>query len=319
LQLAIEFCEHENSAGLRVSDFQKAENIFNSPSYGHGCPISSRKMVPIMSAKVVVMEEGPEINLLKTISSERISEMAIEPLDPTCFRHYANYDNDLTQNEDILGSSNYSCLNSSQDRNFSGENFDIHEEDSSSPYFANKSRINLRQDDLSEKYKTDDDEKFKDDEVEVLKTVGRLRAEGYCLKEDKLISSNQNLENVFEIDNLKLRPVKISAKWQAYVKVLTEYFLSSSMDNESEVNFGSHTERIKQKARNARCFFAIVTDIQQNGALPCLNVICDFLCDYLRGQLLPVTPKGLKLAAAIIDAFVCCPVKLNNLQVSYFN
>jgi len=81
--LALQFSHHENATSLRTSDFAKAEEILNHPSYGNRSNLREAAFIPIPQVNVVVRSEGPTVDLLATIESSNNSEMLVEDTQPS--------------------------------------------------------------------------------------------------------------------------------------------------------------------------------------------------------------------------------------------
>lgn len=117
----MQFSEHGDSSALRVLDFSRAEDSLNSPSFGHKSSYPFPGLKTIGAAKISVFDEGPEIDLLATSRSSKVSEIEVEDLDPTLFRtepYKAYYTTDTTDFDDSTEVGEYEGSRTAADTSF---------------------------------------------------------------------------------------------------------------------------------------------------------------------------------------------------------
>jgi hypothetical protein len=312
----MQFSEHENAAGLRVLDFNKAEKSLNRVSYGHKYNNFPECFRPIPGSEgLSVVDEGPEIDLRVTLASNEVSELVVEDVDPTLFVHYATYSDDLTEQLDLgvqdnstLERDQLALMGSEQQEDILEETENVEMEEpegseSEKKQEGSETESGTIVNGTSSNDDEDEDESESDDDIqsEVDDMVLDLHESGHIVRCSELENDDD------EVDQNENSGFYISVEWLEYMKLLEESFLNSTKQRT-----GTEYDELSEKAAK-KSFRLLLKDLRKHGANPVLNVMCDFFRDYFRG---PATSAGLKSALSVIDAFGMCPSKPNTLQVT---
>ncbi|OXA42824.1 hypothetical protein Fcan01_22542 [Folsomia candida] len=327
--LAIGFADHETAPGLRTSDFSKAEQVYQSPSFGHRSSQAEPPVRPIDPGNFCIADEGPEIDLYTTLSSPNISEFIMRRLDPEFYVHQA------------VVNSRFAVLSSSDDdEEEEGEEEGVEDEDEEE---------NDDDDDDEDNDEEEEDTEFEEqvlpkldledinDHGEISKNVDSdagnasgspsnntmdaaiVVGNGPTLNSPPEVTADEGLQLLQENEQLALEAssnakvfldtqyMQLDEDWLEYMRVFVSCFLDTKhvelptvTDDDALVDENQDVD-----LDNENTFQCIIEDLTSNSAFPVADVICDFFCDHLNGLFTQVSSTSKQRGRGGCDLATC--------------
>lgn len=320
--MALQFSQNENSEGIQVEHFAKAEEQLESPSLGHQSVF--RETAYKYAGGVSILDDGPEIDLYASIRQSNMTEVPIDDADPILNVHHALsheltsmeshknkessnfklYDQPLVQHCSKVGCGNEKeSLNAQQTsvnglNSSSGSQKNCTRDKNSATVKARKSKAAAGNADsvkakFSENKTGVGEDESSEEETENENFANEFMKITNNLVEGEITNDCKSKSGAMELD-------QVSQEWKSYIELLMEQIVSSE-----------NSEREKQ-GRNPD-LKKILQDIRLNGMHPVFNVVCDSFRDYLRED--TISRGTIFNILSVVDALVCSRCEPSLMQV----
>lgn len=273
----MQFAQNENSEGITVEHFLKAEEQLGSRGIGHE---SIFHETPFKYAgRFSVIDDGPEIDLNAAIRQENISELTIDDNIPILNVHHMI----------IHGSDeDKSALSVQQNEESRPDGF------GSDSATADEEMGECDGMDASSAPK--DLNEFTDEE-DISHAMKQL-TEDATIVDSK---SNLALPNTDELPGKDESEIEqLAPEWISYLQVIAELVVGENYTDKSGCGVDPELKRISK-------------DIRKNGAHPVFHIICDMFRDYVKDP--AITKESIMNIVYIADALVSGSAKPSLTQV----
>lgn len=296
----MQFAQNENSEGITVEHFSKAEAQLGSRGVGQGSIFREAPLKYV--GGVSIIDDGPEIDLYACLKQENISEIQLDETDPVLNVHHlrshdTNYHEDEASepsNMDTLECDEpepdiAECRNEYTMINYQTDSDD---EDSSevkleSPNATEEEAPKQPTEDgennaPSEKVKDDDKEEDSEtsSEEEIKQALNEMMVD-----DDEVNEAGEEHE---EIDS-ETKSINVAPEWMTYLQMLIEQIVEHN--NNQLAGCGMSAD-----------FRRILRDIRKHGLHPIFPILCDTFRDYLKESV--ISRSSIMNILCIVDALV---------------
>ncbi|CAL8111669.1 unnamed protein product [Orchesella dallaii] len=308
--VAMQYWHNENTEGLLVEHFAKAERYLGSPSYGHESVF--REITLKYAAGVSILDDGPLVDVHTAMHQLKNEEITVEENTPTLkVHHLRTHDSQSKSNnrssnfqlyeEPVVRLENESI---SAEKSESGkdeiqvvkkENNSKSDSESVSTLTTEAGRDGCGEDGGEDQEQNEEDDSTDDEMIEqsadeiiqeIKEAVGNNSG-----KPSTSTTSESEMSNEVQIesDDDSEEAEDLDPEYIPYLEVLIEQVVNYSYNDEFDYKISSD-------------FQTLLNDIREKGASPILHIVCDTFRDYLRNPELSRTT--LRNILSVVDAFV---------------